>query len=262
VRIGIATAAVALLAATGCGEGGAELSAAATTTAATAAPTTSTSTSSTTTTASTTTTQPTATTAPPTTAAAIVALPDGGRQVTEPGATPMAVTDGVTLLHPSARVERVAFHESNHDGARHLEAAAGAVRTTVLATRDRGTGPQTAADVVVDPDREVLAPVTGTVKRGGPYTLYCRWTDEFVVIVPDGAPWERWDLKVLHVVGLQVAAGDRVVAGQTVIANRPHVLPLESQVDELRTADPPWPHVHIEAVDPTVPDRPSPGGGC
>jgi hypothetical protein len=59
-----------------------------------------------------------------------------------------------------------------------------------------------------------------------------------------------------------VAAGDHVVAGETVIATRPHVLPFESQVDEQRTADPAWPHVHIEAVDPTVPDRPSPGGGC
>jgi hypothetical protein len=174
----------------------------------------------------------------------------------------MVVTDGMTLVHPSRRVERVAFHESNHDGARHLEPTTTAVRPTVLETRDRGTGPQTAADVVIDPDLEVLAPVTGTVKRAGTYTLYCRWSDEYVVIVPDGADWDHWDVKVLHIVGVQVRAGDHVVAGETVIAARPHVLEFESQVDELRTGEPAWPHVHIEAVDPTVPDRPSPGGGC
>lgn len=43
------------------------------------------------------------------------------RIVTEQAWTPFASVGGVTLLHPSARVERVAFHESNHDGAQQLE---------------------------------------------------------------------------------------------------------------------------------------------
>ena len=174
----------------------------------------------------------------------------------------MVVADGVVLHHPSSRVERVGFHESNHDGARQFEALVSTVLPTVLETRDRGTGSQTAADVVVDPAVEIRAPVTGTVKRAGTYTLYCDYSDEYVVIVPDGVEWDHWDVKILHIVGVQVAAGDRVVAGETVIALQPHQLPFDSQVDELRTADPAWPHVHIEAVDPTVPDRPSPGGGC
>ena len=220
--------------------------------------TTTSSSTSTSTSTSTTSTSTTTTTRPPT----VVTLPPQVRVVTDLGTTPMVLTDGITLVHPSRRVERVAFHESNHDGARHLEATGTAVRPTVLETRDRGTGGQTAADVVVDPDLEVLAPVTGTVKRAGTYTLYCRWSDEYVVIVPDGADWDHWDVKILHIVGVQVRAGDHVVAGETVIAARPHVLDFESQVDELRTADPAWPHVHIEAVDPTVPDRPSPGPGC
>ena len=58
-----------------------------------------------------------------------------------------------------------------------------------------------------------------------------------------------------------VRAGNRVVAGQTVLAPRATQLPFESQVDEVRTADPAWPHVHIEVVDPTIPDRPT-GPGC
>ena len=46
------------------------------------------------------------------------------------------------------------------------------------------------------------------------------------------------------------------------IAGAPTPLPFESQVDELNTAATPWPHVHIEVIDPAVPDLPSPGGGC
>lgn len=184
------------------------------------------------------------------------------RVVTEQAWTPFAVAEGVVLFHPSSRVERVGFHESAHDGARQMEGLGTAVAPTVLETRERGTGSQTAADIVVDPTLEIRAPVTGTVKRAGSYTLYCDYTDEYVVIAPDGVPAEQWDVKVLHIVGVQVAAGDRVVAGETVIARHSHQLPFDSQIDELRTAEPAWPHVHIEAVDPTVPDRPSPGGGC
>lgn len=80
------------------------------------------------------------------------------------------------------------------------------------------------------------------------------------MIEPDAHP--GWEVKLLHIVGVQVRAGDRVVAGETVVARQPRLLPFESQVDEVRTVDPVWPHVHLEVVDPSIPDRPSPGGGC
>jgi hypothetical protein len=38
-------------------------------------------------------------------------------------------------------------------------------------------------------------------------------------------------------------------------------LPFESQVDEY-TAQPANPHVHIEVIDPSIPNIPGPGGGC
>jgi hypothetical protein len=153
----------------------------------------------------------------------------------------------------------VAFHESNHDGARQLEVLPTAVGPQTLETRERGTGSRTAADVVVDPAGEIRAPVSGTVKRGGSYVLYCDNTDDFVVIEPDAHP--GWEVKVLHIDGLRVGVGNRVVAGQTVLAPRPRKLPFESQVDEVSVVAP-WPHVHIEVVDPSIPDRPTPGGGC
>ena len=182
------------------------------------------------------------------------------RAVTSSGWSPFATVGGVTLTHPAARVERVGFHEASHDGARQLEPAPTAVAAVTVETRGRGTGSRTAADIVVDPANEIRSPVTGRVKRAGGYVLYCRHSDDYVVVEPDAHP--GWEVKILHIDGERVDVGDRVTAGQTVIARRATQLPFASQVDELRTADPAWPHVHVEVVDLAIPDRPNPGGGC
>lgn len=173
--------------------------------------------------------------------------------------SPFARFEDVVLLQPSIRIELIGFHESNHDGARQLEPEPSALGTMVLASRNRGTGSRTAADIVVEPGTEVRAPVSGTVLRAGGYILYCRHNDDFVVIEPDDHP--GWEVKILHISGVTVKAGDRVEAGVTVLAPAATELPFDSQVDEF-TAEPSWPHVHIELVDPSIPDRPSTGGGC
>jgi biotin carboxyl carrier protein len=225
---------------------------------------------------STTTTSPTTTTtaataeAPPTTVvlattSTTAAMPvttttvSRPRPVHEQAWTPFATVGPITLVHPSSRVETVAFHESNHDGAQQQSPLPTAAAPRTLDSRERDTGPRGAADIVADPDVEIRAPVSGVVKRGGPYVLYCDNRDHFVVIEPDGRP--GWEVKLLHIAGLFVRAGDRVEAGVTVVAPRPTRLPFESQVDEV-TTDPAWPHVHVEVVDPSIPDRPSSGGGC
>jgi hypothetical protein len=195
-------------------------------------------------------------TVPPTTTTTVP--PPPVRQVTEQAWTPFATVGGVTLRNPSSRVERVGFHESNNDGARELEVLPTAIRPMTLPTRSRDTPARGAADVVVDPAVEIRAPVTGKVKRAGRYTLYCKYSDDYVVIEPDDHP--GWEVKILHIDHEQVSKGQRVVAGETVIAPRPTQLPFESDVDQFRTADPAWPHVHIEVVDPTIKDRPTPGG--
>ena len=204
----------------------------------------------------------TTTTAPPepTTTTTTVPPPPPPRLVGEPAGAPFATTHGVTLVHPADRVERVAFHQSNHDGARELQALETAVNPFVLESRERDTPATTATDIVVDPDGAIRAPVTGTVKRSGGYTLYCKYRDDYLVIAPDEAP--HLEVKLLHIDGVQVQRGDRVVAGETVVAPRPTPLPFTSQVDEVATAAPAWPHVHLEVVDPSIKDRPTPGGGC
>ena len=150
----------------------------------------------------------------------------------------------------------VAFHQSNHDGAQQQQPLPTAASPVTLDNRERDTGPRGAADIVADPDVEIRAPVSGRVKRAGSYVLYCDNRDHYVVIEPDARP--GWEVKLLHVSGVKVRTGDRVQAGVTVVAPGPTRLPFESQVDEL-TAEPAWPHVHVEVVDPSIPDRPSPG---
>jgi biotin carboxyl carrier protein len=173
---------------------------------------------------------------------------------------PFATASGVTLRYPSARVERVGFHQANHEGAQQIDPLPDAVNPVTMEARDRLTGDRTAADVVSDPDLEVRAPVSGRVIAANAYTLYCKYRDELVFIDPDDHP--GWEVKVLHIVGVQVAPGDHVVAGETVIALHPHQLPFTSDVDNYRTVDPAWPHVHLEVIDLSIPDIPNPGSGC
>lgn len=222
----------------------------------TSADTTTTTTAPPTTTTVTTTTVPTTTTEAPTTTRPFVE-----RVVADTAFSPFAVVEQLVLLHPAAGVERIGFHESGHDGARQQDVTSTATRPMTMKSRDRGTADRTAADIVVVPDTEIRSPVTGTVIRAGTYTLYCDHVDEYLVIEPDDRP--GWEVKLFHVVGLQVGTGQRVEAGVTRVALHSRVLPFESQVDEF-TAEPSSPHVHIEVVDPSIPDRPNTtgGGGC
>jgi hypothetical protein len=255
MRTLVALLLVGCLGATACGSGGEPtLAGAPLTTSTTSAPTT----------LPPTTTMPPPTTAPPTTAPPTTAGPvvspaADGRPVLEQDWIQFATSSGVSLFYPSARVERIGFHQSNHEGAQQIDPLPDAVRPVTMATRDRLSGDRSAADVVSDPALEVRAPVSGRVVAANSYVLYCDYTDELVFIEPDEHP--GWRIKVLHVVGVQVAPGDRVVAGQTPIALHPHQLPFGSQVDDYRTVDPPWPHVHIEVVDLSIPDVPNPGSG-
>lgn len=168
-----------------------------------------------------------------------------------------ATVGGFTLYLPAKEVELVGFHESNHDGAQQVEPVEVITPLEVMETRGRGNGSRTAMDIAVNRASEIRSPVTGTVVRAGTYTLYCQYSDDYAVIAPDEQP--TWEVKILHIDGVKVRKGDRVIARETVLAPAPTPLPFASQIDKL-TAYPPPPHVHIEVVDPSIPDRPS--GGC
>ncbi len=217
-------------------------------------------TSSTTVASSTTTAAPTTVAAPTTTASTTTTTSaPPPRDAQQTGFSPYATVGDIVLHHPAAVVERIGFHESNHEGAQVQTALDTAVHPFTMESRGRLTAQRTAADIVVAPDTEIRAPATGTVKRAGGYTLYCKYRDDYLVIAPDARP--EWEVKLLHFQGLRVHTGDRVEAGVTVVGDHAHVLPFASQVEE-GGAVPVWPHVHVEVVDPSIPNVPSPGGGC
>ena len=195
---------------------------------------------------------------PPTTSTPAVPPTSATRVVHEQQWTAFASVGGIVLRHPSARVERIGYHESNHDGAQQLEPLPTSAQHLTLEPRARSTGARTAADVMVDPDSEIRSPVSGRVLHAGTYVLYCDYRDDFVVIEPEDQP--GLEVKVLHIDGVAVRSGERVRAGETVLAPRATRLPFDSQVEET-SARPAWPHVHIEVIDPSIPDRPSGRGG-
>ncbi|MEY2469209.1 MAG: hypothetical protein QOF21_1907 [Actinomycetota bacterium] len=207
----------------------------------------------------------TTTTLPPTTTTTATTLPPNvtaeGRTIMHTGYRPFASAQGVVINYPTEVVERVGFHESNRLGARLYDVLATAGDWLDMPSRDRKTPSRGAADILSDPNLEVRAPVTGRVLRGGTYTLYCKYTDSFLVIEPDAHP--GWEVKVLHINGLvALPAGTRVDAGVTRIAAHPTRLPFASQVEDF-SAHPVWPHVHVEVVDPNIKNPPGVGGnGC
>jgi len=217
----------------------------------TSAESTTTSTIATTTTAVPTTTEPTTTTT--------TTPPTPTRVVIEQDWIAFGTAVDVTLHYPSRRVERIGFHQSNNEGSRRIEPLDTGIPATTMESRERLSDPNSSADVVVDPESDIRAPVSGTVVSSGSYDLYCGLFDYFINIEPDDHP--GWRVKVLHITGLAVHNGDRVVQGETVIAPTARQLPFSSQVDDLRTVDPAWPHVHIEVVDPSIPNVPNPGSG-
>ncbi len=181
--------------------------------------------------------------------------PTGPRSLRFQNYEAFATVGGVTLYQPSVAVEQIGFHQSGNEGARQLTPVpSDATPMMTMESRARGTGTRTAADIAVHPGFEIRSPVTGTVIRAGGYVLYCKYRDDFVVIEPDDRP--GWEVKVLHIDGVQVQTGDRVEAGVTVIAPTQTKFPFRSQIDAF-TGEPSWGHVQIEVVDPSIPDRPS-----
>lgn len=170
----------------------------------------------------------------------------------------MATIGDIVLHHPAAVVERIGFHEAGHTGAQQMELLPIATQSNEMESRGRETGSHTAADVVVDPTVPIYSPVTGFVISAGTYVLYCDHEDNYLIIEPEGYP--GWQVKVFHIQGLTVVDGEQLIAGETQIAEQARMLPFVSQVDEF-TAEPSWPHVHIEAVDTSIPDERT-GGGC
>ncbi len=181
--------------------------------------------------------------------------------------SPLAELTGVSgfgpfdleVAAPAPIIELAGFHQSTHPGALPMQPLVSpAAPTFTMPSRNRGTDRRGAVDIAVHPLVPISAPVEGRVARAGNYVLYCRYRDGYVVINPVGRP--ELEVKILHVTDVTVSAGDWVRVGDQ-IAARATPFPFRSQIDKW-TSEPSWPHVHIETVDPSIPRRPSSGGGC
>lgn len=175
------------------------------------------------------------------------------------------------LHHPSPAPLAVGFHEAATSRALPMRPlgrivsggaiAGGAVvgdtvagwPYRVLPSRGRRALPTSAVDVALPDGEPVLAPISGEVVDVGTYHLEGRYPDRRIEIRPDAAPTRR--VVVIHVAGVQVAAGDRVEGGRTPLARTARRFPFVSQIDTY-TAPEHWPHVHIEVQPEPPPDPP------
>lgn len=180
-----------------------------------------------------------------------------------PATPPFAVLDGLRLHLPSPDPVVVGFHEAATGDALALRpvgavesndnttkfdppADADGVGYRVLASRGRVHAATSAVDVVMRDGDPVLAPVTGTVSDVRDYVLYGNHRDVRIELAPDDAPHLR--VVVIHVADVDVAVGDEVRAGDTVLAGTARPFPFGSQIDRFTEPDR-WPHVHLEVKE-------------
>jgi murein DD-endopeptidase MepM/ murein hydrolase activator NlpD len=170
---------------------------------------------------------------------------DGATDVTAEPAVDRTATfaqiGDLELRLPSHDVVVHGFHEGSSPSSVAMTPVGDQQR--VLPSRGRPYPATSAVDIVLVDDEPVRSPVTGTVEVAERYALYGKHGDRRITIVPDDAPELR--VVVLHVSGVGVEPGERVEAGETVIASSARRFPFRSQIDDV-TAPESWPHVHYE----------------
>jgi hypothetical protein len=108
--------------------------------------------------------------------------------------------------------------------------------------RGRGSSNFSAADCAVKRGTAVVAPVDGVVTNVRTYKLYGYVTDYRLEIKPDGNKHLR--VVMLHITGVKVRKGDRVVGGVTPVAVV-RKLPFTSTINRFIPVKP-IDHVHIQ----------------
>lgn len=177
------------------------------------------------------------------TAAHVRAVAERVAKIQDPESSPVYAKIGRVELHlPGFGPHFVGFHQSS-SGVALKQKPVKHVRTDVLPSRSRGTASTGAVDVTLRPGDDVVAAVTGKVVEATEYSLYGKYEDIRIRIVPDDDP--KLLVTMLHMEGRKVKVGDRVVGGQTVVADSARTFPFASQIDRFSGRH--WGHVHVEA---------------
>jgi murein DD-endopeptidase MepM/ murein hydrolase activator NlpD len=158
---------------------------------------------------------------------------------------------GLPLTQVSAQVRAVGYHQAGRSTRSvPMTAVAPGITSTppgegpwglIQPSRRRGTDRASAVDLALPADVPVHSPVTGRVTKVERYRLYRRIPDIKVTIVPDARP--HAEVVLLHVARVPVQPGDRVVAGQSIVAKTARPLPLRSTIERYSGR---MPHVHVE----------------
>jgi hypothetical protein len=191
----------------------------------------------------------------------VAEAPDVDPRGSEAPTPPLATFDGLTLHLPTERPIIVGFHEASTPAALEM-GPSGRLQenenTTkfeppdevedgsdylVMASRGRPRAATSAVDVVMHTGDPVLSPVSGTVTDVRTYHLYGAHEDYRIELAPHDAP----DLRIvlIHLDDLEIAEGDEVQAGESVLAGTARPFPFSSQIDRY-TEPKRWPHVHLE----------------
>jgi hypothetical protein len=183
---------------------------------------------------------------------------------------PFARAVGMTLVEPGREILAIAYHESLFGSAAALRPLGHVLVNAnpekfdpppdtpgpgyiVMDSRGRPTPATSSTDVVMRATTPARSPVTGRVMSVTPYRLYCRYPDVRVMIRPADAPARS--VMVVHLVGVRVERGDRLVAGRTVLG-KPRTFPFPYDTDDYVEGG--HPHVHVEIER----DGSSPLPGC
>ena len=169
-----------------------------------------------------------------------------------------AIVKRLALHLPAHRPKAVAYHEAALPAALAVQPLGRCARNVnrykfdcptttpgpryvVMSSRGRVHPATSAVDVVISPRSPVLSPVTGTVAKVRPYSLYGKYRDYRISFIPEGRP--NLAVVMIHLRRITVRPGDRVVGGATVVGS-PRRLPFHSQVNDYVGSG--VSHIHLE----------------
>jgi murein DD-endopeptidase MepM/ murein hydrolase activator NlpD len=170
------------------------------------------------------------------------------------------------LYAPYKNIRGIGYHESSHNRAYSLtpvgrclandnawdlnvslDSQAQLPTYYIMESRGEYAYGTTVADIAMDPDTPVKAPISGTVLKIETKVIYDEYEDLQIEVVPDGLPNVR--VAFLHIDKIKVKAGDKLKQGKTVMGIprdwRPY---FASELDDY--VKPPMPHVHVQVNTP------------
>lgn len=122
----------------------------------------------------------------------------------------------------------------------------------IMRSRGETTTATSVADIGMERNALVLAPISGTVTKIQPLVIYDQFDDVQIEVMPEGHPELR--MAFLHIDDVRIKVGDELKQGETVMGKpRDFTGLFESELEDY--IKPSTPHVHMQ-MNHYVPDEP------